>query len=748
MAEDKQYLDAVEKLKKAKAAYDAEPNKGSAIGQQKLREYYAARRDVTERTPAGALGAGMLRTFGETVTGIPDLLTEAGNWLAKKAGAEYQAPTLGGLFRQATGQSEGPKTEDLSGYYNTPGYVAAGAGLVNLGMLAKDGWKAFKDAKIAKKADELLGELNPTERNLFSKWMVRGQGSTSPEVAAMLEKVRTNPKYSELFSALEQEAGKSALKGIRPTGGAQTPEEAAGGIARTIQNKLDAVKKARAEAGSEAFDKAFKQAGDAAFVETNNTRAVINKLRSEYPDNDAVQAYLSKLEDKLIPTINVSPSKGTSYVVRQGEPSRTIPGAPARVDKASEIVTEYDAFGLPRQRTVTRDIPVAGYPSKTVAGTPDVMGNIPGRQGFSVQAEPEKLTIQRLQGFLHEFGKKAEGSDSVVTGLSLDDMKRVNASLFSGLKTDLAETVRTAGSVAEKKAAGYLIQAREQFRKASEDYDNLIAQGVPKWLKGKALNEVTLEELTQAYQKTNPSQRQLFRDWVGESRAESLKAIDKAVFDDFLADTYKKLPDGSFGYDLGSIADKWQTIKATDPNKAGQIADALGVDANEFSKRMKDASVFTRKIQIGATKADDAVIPQNMKTDLAAAVGATPAGYQGAKVAQLSIDAVNEIFKKKGLSEEQLMKILLTPEGKDFLKTAAISPQSARTLEALSKVENPASFSLPAFSTLAAPSATAPKEAPVAEPTWALPPEMQSTSESAPAAPSQDQQWALPPELQ
>lgn len=748
MAEDKQYLDAVEKLKKAKAAYDAEPNKGSAIGQQKLREYYQARRDVTERTPSGALAAGMLRTAGETITGIPDLLTEGVNWLAKKAGAEYQSPTLGALFRQATGQSEGPKTEDLSAIYNAPGYVAAGVGLVNLGMLAKDGWKAFKDAKIAKKADELLGELNPTERNLFSKWMVRGQGSTSPEVAAMLEKVRTNPKYSELFSALEQEAGKAALKGIRPTGGAQTSEEAAGGIARTIQNKLDAVKKARAEAGSEAFDKAFKQAGDSAFVETTNTRAVINKLRSEYPDNDAVQAYLSKLEDKLIPTIDVAPSKGTSYVVRQGEPSRTIPGSPARVDKATEVITEYDAFGLPRQRTVTRDIPVPGAPSKTIAGTSDVMGNIPGRKGFSVQAEPEKLTIQRLQGFLHEFGKKAEGSDSVVTGLSLDDMQRVNSALFSGLKTDLADTVKTAGSISEKKAAGYLIQAREQFRKASEDYDNLIAQGVPKWLKGKALNEVTLEELTQAYQKTNPSQRQLFRDWVGESRAESLKAIDKAVFDDFLADTYKKLPDGSFGYDLGSIADKWQTIKATDPNKAGQIADALGVDANEFSKRMKDASVFTRKIQIGTTKAEDTVIPQNMKGDLAAVVGATPAGYQGAKVAQLSIDAVNELFKKKGLSEEQLMKVLLTSEGRDFLKNAALSPQSTKTLESLIKVEKPAQFSLPAFSTLAAPSAPMPEELPTEEPMWSLPPELQGSSEAPTTAPSQDQQWSLPPELQ
>lgn len=746
MAENKQYLDAVKRLEKAQAAYEAEPNKASAIGQQRLREFYAARRDVVERTPMGATAAGMLRTAGEAVTGIPDLLTEAANWLARQAGVSYQAPTPGSLFRQATGQSEGPKTEEVSAYYNAPGYVAAGAGLVNLGLLAKEGWKAFKDNRLMKKADELLGELDPSDRNLFSKWMVKGQGSSSPEVAAMLEKVRNNPKYAELFTALEQEAGKAALKGIRPTGGSQTPEEAAGGIARAIQNKLDSVKKARSTAGSEAFDKAFKQAGDSAFVETTNTRAAINKLRSEYPDNDAVQAYLSKLENKLIPTIDVAPTKGAAYVVRQGEPSRTIPGTPARIDKASEVITEYDAFGLPRQRTVTRDIPVSGVPSTTIAGTPDVMGTIPGRKGFSVQAEPEKLTIQRLQGFLHEFGKKAEGSDSVVTGLSLDDMKRVNSALFGGLKSDLSDTVKTAGSVAEKKAAGYLIQAREQFRKATEDYDNLIAQGVPKWLQGKAINEITLEDLTKAYQSTNPSQRQVFRDWVSENRAESLKAIDKAVFDDFLSNTYKKLPDGTFGYDLGAIADKWQTLKATDPNKAGQIADALGVDANEFSKRMKDASVFTRKIQIGAPKVDAELVPTRLRSDVAAAVGATPLGYQGAKVTQLSMDAVNEIFKKRGLSEDQLIKVLLTQEGKDFLKNASLSPQSTKTLESLIKVENPAQFNMPAFSVLAAPSAPAPQEPAMEEMQWELPPDISGISQPAEPA-MQEQQWDLPPEL-
>jgi hypothetical protein len=45
-------------------------------------------------------------------------------------------------------------------------------------------------------------------------------------------------------------------------------------------------------------------------------------------------------------------------------------------------------------------------------------------------------------------------------------------------------------------------------------------------LQNKSFNEITIEDLTNAYKKTNPSQRQQFREWVSESRAESLKAIE------------------------------------------------------------------------------------------------------------------------------------------------------------------------------------------------------------------------------
>jgi hypothetical protein len=251
---------------------------------------------------------------------------------------------------------------------------------------------------------------------------------------------------------------------------------------------------------------------------------------------------------------------------------------------------------------------------------------------FLAETFEEKLTVQRLQGFLNQFGKKAASGDSVVTGLALDDMKKVDSALFKGLANDLSNTTKVASDVSQKKAAGYLIQARDQYKKASDEYDSLIAQGIPKFLQNKSFNEITIEDLTKAYKQTNPSQRQQFREWVGESRAESLKAIDKRIYDDFLKDTFKKQPDGTFTYDLGAIAEKWNSLKTTDSNTAGQIVDALGTNANEFNKRMKDALVFTRKMKVSQPAAEaEKVISPNLQRGLSGTVGAG-GGYASAKL--------------------------------------------------------------------------------------------------------------------
>jgi uncharacterized membrane protein YheB (UPF0754 family) len=608
--------------------------------------------------PIGAIGSGLQSGISGLFTAIPDIATAGYNYFAPK---EKQITSLGELGTKYLGIQNEPMSDEqayafrmsqgagsaavpssgtkglLLGTGLSAGDVAVSqatgapeglaSGLYTIGNLTRAGFKGVKSLRESKKFDNLIGEtLPPEEQNVFRQFMFRGQGSDNPVVAAALQKLRSNPKFTEYFIKFDKAASETALKGIKPRASTQTSEEAATGIARTIQDKLNTVKEARKNAGNDAFEKAFKQAGDVAFIETKSTIETINNLRKQYPDNDAVLAYLTKLENKLV--------------------------------------------------------------KQTAGGT------------FSGGTFEEKLTVQRLQGFLNQFGKKAASGDSVVTGLALDDMKKVDSALFKGLANDLSNTTKVASDVSQKKAAGYLIQARDQYKKASDEYDSLIAQGIPKFLQNKSFNEITIEDLTKAYKQTNPSQRQQFREWVGESRAESLKAIDKRIYDDFLKDTFKKQPDGTFTYDLGAIAEKWNSLKTTDSNTAGQIVDALGTNANEFNKRMKDALVFTRKMKVSQPAAEaEKVISPNLQRGLSGTVGAG-GGYASAKAVDVAMTTFNELFKKQGLTDEQLMKMLLTPEGADFLRQGSLTGASQKTLDALTKIPNALDSSTPAFSAI------------------------------------------------
>lgn len=623
--------------------------------------------------PIGAIGGGLQSALSGLFTGIPDIGIAAYNYLRPQP-----SQTLSGLITgQQPQKQETPSLSELGtkylGIQNEPtsdeqAYafrMAQGAGsaaipgsgvkglLLGTGLSAGDvavsraigvpeglvsgvyaissltraGFKGVQSLRESKKFNQLIGEtLPPEEQNVFKQFMFRGQGSDNPVVAAALEKLRSNPKFAEYFVKFENAASEAALKGIKPRASTQTSEEAATGLARAVQDKLNKVKEARKTAGNEAFEKAFKQAGDAPFIETTSTRETINNLRKQYPDNDSVLAYLTKLENKLVKETAGGSSAGGTFA--------------------------------------------------------------------------EKLTVQRLQGFLREFGKKAAGGDSVVTGLALDDMKRVNSALFNGLASDLSNTTKVASDVSQKKAAGYLIQARDQYKKASDEYDSLIAQGIPKFLQNKSFNEITIEDLTKAYKQTNSSQRQQFREWVGENRAESLKAIDKGIYDNFLKDTFKRQPDGTFTYDLGAIAEKWNVLKTTDSNAAGQIIDALGTNANEFNKRMKDALVFTRKMKVSqpTTEAEKLISP-DLQRGVSATVGAG-AGYAPAKGVDVAMTTINELFKKQGLSDEQLMKMLLTPEGADFLRQGSLTGASRNTLDALTKIPSTLESTAPAFSAI------------------------------------------------
>ena len=297
-------------------------------------------------------------------------------------------------------------------------------------------------------------------------------------------------------------------------------------------------------------------------------------------------------------------------------------------------------------------------------------------------AVKSKLTVQQIQNKMREFGAQIGGSDAAVNSLSVNTKDLINKAVFAGLKVDL-NAVKTVGNTADQKAIGYLIKARDDYSKGTQAYNDLIAKGIPKFLRDKPINEIEFPDLVNAYEGLTGSQRKLFRTWVGENRAESLQAIDKAVFDNFKNKAFKEVRGGKQSYDLGVMAREWERLRKTDPEKAAMLTDALGTNASEFSKRMKDALVFTRKMEVGAQKAGTAVVPgQQQAAALAGAVG----GYPAAKVTDLTIEAINASMKKNGISDETLMKLLLTDEGASFLKTASLSPQGRETLEKLTSL--------------------------------------------------------------
>jgi hypothetical protein len=298
-------------------------------------------------------------------------------------------------------------------------------------------------------------------------------------------------------------------------------------------------------------------------------------------------------------------------------------------------------------------------------------------------------TVQEFQSMLSEFGKRTGQGDSLVNSLTSVDEKIISSAVFGGLKKDLAGSIKAAANPQDKQALGALVQARTKYASASDDYNKLIGQGIPAFLEGKSISEITPEVMLREYKKLNSGQRTLFRDWVSAKSPEALQFLDNRVFTDFLAKSYKDLPDGTKGYDLGTLARSWQDLMVKKPGEADMLAKSLGTNASEFNARMKDALVFTRKMELGGKFGSDAEgFISGLRRSAQGVVGSTALGYQGAKATDLSLQIAESLFKKTGLNSEQMMKALLSKEGAEFLKQASLSPNSQKTLEALTNFES------------------------------------------------------------
>ena len=309
----------------------------------------------------------------------------------------------------------------------------------------------------------------------------------------------------------------------------------------------------------------------------------------------------------------------------------------------------------------------------------------------------KKLTVDEVQSVLSEFGRKATQGDSLVKDLAISDEIRISAKIFGGLKDDLQTARRVATLPEDKAAAGLLIQGREQVRKASDNYNESIAQGLPAFLKDKPLSSISYEDLYANYKTLNEPQRAKLRAYAGSTDQEALNFLDRNIFQDFVKSAQGKNDAGILTTDLEKLSTKWQTLG---DNEKAALVTALGANAAEFDQRMKDALIFSRKMRVAQPAVEaEKIISADLQRGVSATVGAGT-GYAPAKGVDVAMTTINELFKKQGITDEQLMRMLLTPEGADFLRQGSLTGASQKTLDALTNIPNALDSSTPAFSAI------------------------------------------------
>lgn len=617
--------------------------------------------------PIGAIGSGIQSGISGLFTAIPDIAIAGYNYfkpepdktlsglITGQQPQKQQTPSLSELGTKYLGTQNEPMSDEQAyafriaqgaGSSAIPSIGAKGlllgtglgaadvavsqatgtpeglaSGLYAIGNLTRSGFKGIQGLRESRKLNKFIEENVPVEgQNVFRQFMLRGQGSDSPIVAAAIQKLKTQPEYAELFAKFDQAASNLATKGMAPVSRISGKQEAAEAIATRVQREIDGLRQQRSEAGNRIFEQAKGYGADRGIVSPEKTIKEIDGLISDYskrktPNSDRAVQFLTDLKSRML----------------------------------------------------------------------------------NESGSAKKLTVDETQAVLSEFGRKATQGDSLVKDLAISDELRISAKIFGGLKEDLQTARRSATSTEDKAAAGLLIQAREQVRKASDNYNENIAQGLPAFLKDKSLSSISYEDLYANYKTLNEPQRAKLRSYAGSTDQEALNFLDRNIFQDFVKSAQGKNDAGVLTTDLEKLATKWQSLG---DNERYALVTALGANATEFDQRMKDALVFTRKMRVSQPAAEaEKIISPDLQRGVSATVGAG-GGYGPAKATDVAMTTINELFKKQGLSDEQLMKMLLTPEGADFLRQGSLTGASSNTLDALTKIPSTLEATAPALSAI------------------------------------------------
>jgi hypothetical protein len=607
--------------------------------------------------PSGLSSKGIVNAISNL--GGPDLMKLQGYKGAYDIG-QAGAPAAvmgavapaGSLFSGTTGTAARAGKEFLAGgaigllgQQAAPESPYAQLTLQTLPYLVKGGVNGLKERKQQTLLNEYKNLLPEKDLGVFNEFVLKGQGSTDPQIAADIARLTRSPKYLEMVTALNEGATAKALEGMAPKGSQLTPEQAKTGIIQAVQNKLAGIRESNADS---LFEKAKGYGGGNGLVDPTQTLGKIDELIGRYtkqatPNAERAVQVLQSIRDRLSPSFSVEGRGPVTY----SSPSAA--------------------------RDTLTNAPIPGAP---------VNYTIPGSQGYTVNQGARKLTVEEVQGLLSEFGKKASAGDNLIKDLSISDERIISSAIFGGMKDDVSTALKGATG-ADKAALNLLTTARDRVAKASTAYNEAIAQGMPAFLHNKSLAEISPEELFSTYKNLTPAQRGTMREWVGTTDQAALDVLDKQVFSEFVNQAKKTNALGVETVDLAALAQNWRALEKV-PGAQDSLAVALGSNKTEFGQRMKDAELFTRKMFVTQGATDQAFTPAQVR-ETQAAIGGV-AGYGPAKIGQLAMDTLNSLTNN-GLSEEQLMKVLLTDSGKSFLKSASLSPRSSQALTDLMKVD-------------------------------------------------------------
>lgn len=594
---------------------------------------------VEQTTQLGPVAGGLLRGgmglasgITQGITGIMDLAGEAGKYLEKVAPSAYgkyrrEDTALGQVFTpgmEATSREAAPgfNIPRATGAGITGGPVATGistgttaidetlfegapvASLVTaLTALGWAGTNAIRQAKETNNAAKFLKQIGADETNSLRDFIVAGQTSKDPQVAGVIQKLRNNPKYAEIFTELEKGAAGKTLKGM-------SPKATEGAIAEPVYNaykeQIGRLYDNMFGAGVSAkFDKASKLAGDRT-VEINNTIAKVDDLISEFSksatdSSKASIAYLNRFKERMI-------------------------------------------------------------------GQPDAVGYV-----------AKATSLDKIKGNLSSFGAEAAGAEGMLKNVARNDQERIAKVIFGSLKDDLA--VAGANTTDKQLQAGVnlLQSAREDVRKGYDALNQFRARGLPKVFKDKEIYEFADEDLIKAFKGLNKKELAATKAILEVENPDALQRVQKSFYDEFVGSARKTLPDNTTGVDLQTLVNKYNSL-----DKAGrdQLAFALGTNSDEFASRMADAQKFYNyTMKQGGVVGKDTINPADVERGVYAGTGGN---FGIAKITGAATEFYNNL--KTGLSEDKLMKILITPEGKEFLRNATLSPNAQKTLQSFDKV--------------------------------------------------------------